>query len=169
MAESSTITREGATSSAEHSWPSPDRAFWETAREIPHIEAREAARRLVNSHFRNPDSARVSIPANPEQDDDLVLHSYIRQQARKADDAITAGIQAGLEAAIRGIDATILNLGGECSRRGIQDPETGEVPCDGEDDRGCACSEALELGDRLIKNLRSADVAKIAALATGGA
>lgn len=72
-----------AAESGEQPWPA-ERAFWETAREIPHIEAREAARRLVNSHFRNPDSARVSIPANPDQDDDLVLHAYIRQQARKA-------------------------------------------------------------------------------------
>lgn len=79
---------------------------------------------------------------------------------------LEAGIRMGIEAAIRGIDATILNQGSECDRRGIQDPETGEVPCDGEEETGCACSTALELGARLIKNLRSCDVEKIAALAT---
>ncbi|WP_244002977.1 hypothetical protein [Methylobacterium sp. E-005] len=96
----------------------------------------------------------------------LALMSEARKQGQR--DAMKAGIQAGHDAAIRGIDATVLNMGGECSRRGIQDPETGEVPCEGEEDRGCACSEALELGDRLIKNLRTCDVVKIAALATGG-
>lgn len=97
----------------------------------------------------------------------LKLMSEARKQGQR--DALTGGITAGIDAAIRGIDATILNVGSECSRRGIQDPETGEVPCEGEEDRGCACSEALELGARLIKNLRTCDVAKIAALATGGA
>jgi hypothetical protein len=92
-----------------------------------------------------------------------------RQEDASRDDALTAGIKAGIEAAIRGIDATILNMGSECDRRGGQDPETGEVPCDGEEEIGCACSVAMELGDRLIKNLRTCDIAKIAALATGGA
>lgn len=52
-----------------------------TKRHIPHDEAKAAAIRLINSHFRNPDHARVSIPAKPDYDDDLVLLAYIRQQA----------------------------------------------------------------------------------------
>lgn len=62
-----------------------ERAFWETPREISHAEAKEAARRLVNSHFRNEDGARVSIPANPNRDDDIVLMSYIAQRERAGD------------------------------------------------------------------------------------
>jgi len=97
------------------------------------------------------------------------ISTIVQPQDAARYDGLTAGIKAGLEAAIRGIDATILNMGGECGRRGFQDPETGEVPCEGEEDRGCTCSDAMELGARLIKNLRTCDVAKIAALATGGA
>lgn len=59
-----------------------ERAFWEATREISHEEAKAAARRLINRHFRNPDGARVSIPANPNGDDDLVLLSYIAQRER---------------------------------------------------------------------------------------
>ncbi|WP_375453484.1 hypothetical protein [uncultured Methylobacterium sp.] len=62
------------------------RAFWEATREISHAEAEAAARRLANSHFGNPDSARISIPANPNRDDDLVLLSYIAQRARAGDE-----------------------------------------------------------------------------------
>ena len=39
-------------------------------------EARQACRRLINSHFHNPDSARVSIPCNP-MDDDVLLGDYL--------------------------------------------------------------------------------------------
>lgn len=61
------------------------RAFWETQRDIPHEEADAAAVRLINSHFKNDaERARVSIPANPDRDDDLLIRSYIRQQMRKA-------------------------------------------------------------------------------------
>ncbi|WP_043353574.1 hypothetical protein, partial [Methylobacterium sp. B1] len=73
-------------------------------------------------------------------------HAEKRAALAQQDDALTTGIKAGLDAAIRGIDATVLNMCGECSRRGIQDPETGEVSCERREDRGCACSEALELG-----------------------
>jgi hypothetical protein len=52
-----------------------------TNRLIGHREASEALQRLINSHFRNPDGARVSIPANPDRDDDLVMHAYIWQRA----------------------------------------------------------------------------------------
>lgn len=58
-----------------------------TKRPIPHDEAREAMQRLVNSHFNNPrdthEHGRMSIPANPDRDDDLVLSAYIRQQRAK--------------------------------------------------------------------------------------
>ncbi len=66
-----------------------------TSRTVTHAEAEEASRRLINSHFLNPDGARVSIPANPDRDDDLVLTSYIAQRkvacyeaAQRARDAI---------------------------------------------------------------------------------
>ena len=58
-----------------------------TKRPISHDEAREAMQRFVNSHFNNPrdtqEHARMSIPANPERDDDLVLSAYIEQQRAK--------------------------------------------------------------------------------------
>jgi len=58
-----------------------------TKRQISHDEAQEAMQRLVNSHFRNDpathEHARMSIPANPDRDDDLVLSAYIAQQREK--------------------------------------------------------------------------------------
>lgn len=55
-----------------------------TKRAISHDEAREAMQRLVNSHFNNPrdthEHGRMSIPANPDRDDDLVLSAYIKQR-----------------------------------------------------------------------------------------
>lgn len=39
-------------------------------------EAMESARRLVNSHFRNPDSARMHIPVSCA-DDDVTLTDYL--------------------------------------------------------------------------------------------
>lgn len=48
-------------------------------RRVTHEEAAESAQRLVNSHFHNPDSARCSIPANPD-DDDLIVTDYILEQ-----------------------------------------------------------------------------------------
>ncbi|MBE7204680.1 MAG: hypothetical protein INR70_43735 [Parafilimonas terrae] len=56
------------------------RPEWMTSRTVTHAEAEEASRRLINSHFRNPDGARVSIPANPDRDDDLILTAYIAQR-----------------------------------------------------------------------------------------
>jgi hypothetical protein len=76
---------------------------------------------------------------------------------------VRLGVVAALAAAIRGVDATALNLGSECDRRGSMDMETGEVPCDREEEEGCACSQALEFAGRAIKNLRSADIDKIVA------
>lgn len=55
-----------------------------TKRPISHAEAEQCAQRLINSHFRNSDHARVSIPARPDYDDDLVLLAYIHQQSRVA-------------------------------------------------------------------------------------
>jgi hypothetical protein len=54
-----------------------------TKRPISHEEAYEVARRLTNSHFRREPCARVSIPARPDYDDDLLLIAYIKQQERK--------------------------------------------------------------------------------------
>lgn len=51
-------------------------------RKVSHEEAKQSAKRLVNSHFHNKDSARVSIPAHPA-DDDLVVTDYIAE--RKAE------------------------------------------------------------------------------------
>ena len=61
-----------------------------TDRLIDHGEAREAMQRLVNSHFNNDrakcEHARMSIPANPDRDDDLVLSAYIKQRRQTSDD-----------------------------------------------------------------------------------
>jgi len=68
-----------------------------TQRQISHNEAREAMQRLVNSHFNNPrethEHARMSIPVNPDRDDDLVLAAYIEQQRRK--DGPTDKVEGG--------------------------------------------------------------------------
>lgn len=59
---------------------------FETKREISHAEAREIAHRFINSHFhpRRGDGARMTIPADTERDDDLLILSYIAQQERRA-------------------------------------------------------------------------------------
>lgn len=60
-----------------------EKSFWESTREITHHEAEAAADRLICSLFKNDgERARVSIPARPDHDDDLVIKSYIRQQRR---------------------------------------------------------------------------------------
>lgn len=60
-----------------------DIAFWESQREITHDEAKEAAARFIDGNFKNDNEPpRISIPANPDRDDDLVLMSYIAQQRR---------------------------------------------------------------------------------------
>ena len=71
------------------------RPEWMTSRTVTPAEAEEASRRLINLHFRNPDGARVSIPADADRDDDLVLTAYIAQRkvacyeaAQRARDAI---------------------------------------------------------------------------------
>ena len=56
-----------------------------TKRTISHDEARESAQRLINSHFGTEPQAIVSIPANPDGDDDLILMAYIAQQRQSHD------------------------------------------------------------------------------------
>jgi len=48
-------------------------------RPVTHEEAAASAQRLINSHFHNPDRARMQIPANPS-DDDLIITDYIIEQ-----------------------------------------------------------------------------------------
>lgn len=55
-----------------------------TTREIGHDEAREVARRLINSHFRQEPHARIGIPARPDYDDDLLILAYIKQQEARS-------------------------------------------------------------------------------------
>lgn len=63
-----------------------ERPFWETPRDVTHEEAKEAAQRFINGNFKNDyERPRISIPANPARDDDLMLLSYIAQQSRRAD------------------------------------------------------------------------------------
>lgn len=51
---------------------------------VTHMEAHEAAQRLINSHFRQEPHARVSIPARPDYDDDLRIMRYIEEQEARA-------------------------------------------------------------------------------------
>jgi len=51
-------------------------------RPVTHEEAEEAARRLIHSHFGAADGARCQIPANP-MDDDLLILDYIAEQRAK--------------------------------------------------------------------------------------
>lgn len=81
----STTTHQGAETMTAGPGDLLYRSEWETTRTITHEEAHEIARRLIASHFRRTDceTARASIPANPDRDDDLLINSYIKQQARK--------------------------------------------------------------------------------------
>lgn len=45
-------------------------------------QAKDAAQRLINSHFRKPNSARMTIPAKVD-DDDILLMDYLNQSALK--------------------------------------------------------------------------------------
>lgn len=62
-------------------WPVDAETEVLTKRQISHAEAKESLRRLINSHFRQEPCARVSIPARPDYDDDLILTAYVDQQA----------------------------------------------------------------------------------------
>lgn len=67
-----------------------------TKRPISHSEAREAAQRLINSHFGNQPHARTAVPPRPDYDDDMVLCAYIAQQREKeiAAPAMLAALKA---------------------------------------------------------------------------
>lgn len=57
-------------------------------------EAHASLTRLVNSHFGNPgEHARMTIPADPRRDDDLLLSQFIdeAEAARKAAIALQLG------------------------------------------------------------------------------
>ena len=56
---------------------------WIDVRPVGHAEAREIAQRLINSHFGNPNGARMSIPTRPNYDDDCLILAYIWQQERR--------------------------------------------------------------------------------------
>ena len=47
-------------------------------RPVTKAEALASAQRLINSHFHNPDSARIQIPASP-QDDDVTVIDFINE------------------------------------------------------------------------------------------
>ena len=51
-------------------------------RPVSHDEARRAAQRLINSHFRKPNAAKCTVPTQPD-DDDVLICDYIEQQRRK--------------------------------------------------------------------------------------
>jgi hypothetical protein len=46
---------------------------------ITHQRAKQAAMRLIHSHFGQPDHARMTIPLDLD-DDDVVIMDYIEQQ-----------------------------------------------------------------------------------------
>jgi hypothetical protein len=52
-------------------------------RPVTHEEARDSSRRLINSHFRNPDQARIQIPVSASDDDVLILDYILEQEERK--------------------------------------------------------------------------------------
>jgi hypothetical protein len=52
-----------------------------TVKRIAIERAREAVQRLINSHFNNPNPARCHIPADPENDDDIVASRFVEQSA----------------------------------------------------------------------------------------
>ena len=54
----------------------------ETKRQISYEEAHQIAQRFIDEFFHNPgrDRPRIGIPARPEYDDDICLHSFIDQQ-----------------------------------------------------------------------------------------
>lgn len=51
-------------------------------RPVTHEEALKSAQRLINSHFRNRNSARCSIPVSIDDDDVVVIDYILEQQAR---------------------------------------------------------------------------------------
>lgn len=60
----------------------PPRKSWTNERrteKITHEQAREAATRLIHSHFGQKPHAKISIPAKLD-DDDILIMDYIEQQ-----------------------------------------------------------------------------------------
>ena len=55
-------------------------------RPVTHEEGEAAIRRLIHSHFKSPDSARVSIPVRAD-DDDVVASDYAIECQERDDDA----------------------------------------------------------------------------------
>ena len=71
-----------------------ERQFWETPRRVSHEEAQDSIKRFVDRNFCNDGEApRISIPANSERDDDLLLHSYVAQQ-RRVENALVLAVTA---------------------------------------------------------------------------
>lgn len=69
---------------------------------VSHSDAEAIARRFINGHFKNGgrrEGPRMSIPARPDQDDDLRLLAYIRQQTALAEE--NARLRAACEATDR--------------------------------------------------------------------
>jgi hypothetical protein len=62
-------------------------------RMISHDEADDALRRFENLFWKLEPGPRISIPARPDYDDDLILQRYIEQQ-RALSAAITTGDRA---------------------------------------------------------------------------
>lgn len=54
---------------------------------VTHEAASEALDRLVAAVFGDTSEVRLSIPARPDYDDDLVLSRYLEQARRWEDDA----------------------------------------------------------------------------------
>lgn len=59
-----------------------DEELMKATGKISHEEAKEIVSRLFTSHFKGPNGAQISIPANPAWDDDLRMSSYILQCER---------------------------------------------------------------------------------------
>jgi hypothetical protein len=73
---------------------------------VTHEAAGDALNRFIASHFddANAEHARISIPARPDRDDDLLLVAYIEQQAQRD------GEHADLERRARALCKAIADL-----------------------------------------------------------
>lgn len=88
---------------------------------------------------------------------DFLKHKIMGWPRDADDDAqvIRAAVAAEREACAR-IASDTPQSDVSCDYRGIQDPETGEVPCRMEDDCGrCACSAEFEHGFRISARIRA--------------
>ena len=68
---------------------------------ITHVQAQEAALRLIHSHFGQRPHARMSIPAQLD-DDDILIMDYIEQQVLQ-DCAVTPSLSYQLATAAKGL------------------------------------------------------------------